>query len=300
MMAGSRTESRERRTVGLAGSAVAAVLWGFGGIFAALTFAPGLVLAFYRLWVGTVVFVVVLVATRRRLSWSLLKTTWLGGVLLAGDMAMFYSAVKTTSIVDVTVIGAFQPALVMVVSRRLFKERLARRDVAWIVLAMVGVAIAVIGPGVTNHREVVGDVLAVGSMVSFSAYWMASKHARQLSGALEYTTGVTFVAAAVMSPVVLVSGQSLGQIKLSDWWWIALLVVVPGSGHLVMNWAHRFVDASISSAISCLSPLISAVAAIPILSQPLTSLQVSGVLLGVGAIAVIAVRQRQPLESPVE
>jgi drug/metabolite transporter (DMT)-like permease len=60
------------------------------------------------------------------------------------------------------------------------------------------------------------------------------------------------------------------------------------------------VDASISSAISCLSPLISAVAAIPILSQPLTSLQVSGVLLGVGAIAVIAVRQRQPLESPVE
>jgi len=89
--------------------------------FAALTFAPGLVLAFYRLWVGTVVFVVILVATRRRLSWSLLKATWLGGVLLAGDMAMFYSAVKTTSIVDVTVIGA-STALVMVVSRRLSRR----------------------------------------------------------------------------------------------------------------------------------------------------------------------------------
>jgi drug/metabolite transporter (DMT)-like permease len=299
-MAGSRTSGIERRTVGLGGSVAAAVLWGFAGIFVALTYAPGLVLTFYRLWMGAAVFAVVLYGSGGRLSWSLLRATWLGGILLAGDMAMFYCAVKTTSIVDVTVIGALQPALVMIVSRRLFAERLARRDVGWIVLAMVGVAIAVIGPGVTNRHEVVGDVLAVGSMVSFSAYWMASKHARQLSGALEYTTGVTMVAAVVMAPVVVLSGQSLGQIRGSDWWWIALLVAVPGSGHLVMNWAHRFVDASISSAISCLSPLIAAIAAIPILGQPLTSLQVSGVLVGLVAIAVIAVHQRQPLESPVE
>ena len=299
-MAGSRTSGFERRTVGLGGSAAAAVLWGFGGIFAALTYAPGLVLTFYRLWMGAAVLAVILYTSRRRSSWALLRATWLGGIFLAGDMALFYSAVKTTSIVDVTVIGAFQPALVMVVSRHLFKERLARWDVVWILLAMVGVAIAIIGPGVSNRREVVGDLLAVGSMVSFSAYWMASKHARELSGALEYTTGVTTVAALVMTPIVLVSGQSLGQIRGGDWWWIALLVAVPGSGHLVMNWAHRFVDASISSAISCLSPLVSAVAAIPILGQPLTSVQVGGVVVGLGAIAVIAVRQRQPLESPVE
>jgi len=44
---------------------MAAVLWGFGSIFAALTFAPGLVLTFYRLWLGAALFCVVVYATGR-------------------------------------------------------------------------------------------------------------------------------------------------------------------------------------------------------------------------------------------
>lgn len=299
-MTGKNGSGADRRSMGLGGSAAAAVLWGFGGIFAALTYAPAMVLTFYRLWVGAAVLIVVLYATRRRLSWTALRATWMGGLLLVGDMALFYSAVKTTSIVDVTVIGAFQPALVMVVSRRLFGERIGRWDAAWIVVAMIGVAITVVGPGGPTHHRALGDLLAAGSLVSFSAYWMVSKHVRQRVGALEYTTGVMLWAAIAMTIVVAGARQPLGQIKSGDWLWITLLVGVPGSGHLVMNWAHRYVDASISSAISCLSPLIAAIVAIPILGQTLTVVQVGGVLVGLVAITVIAVRQRQPLETPLE
>jgi drug/metabolite transporter (DMT)-like permease len=67
-----------------------------------------------------------------------------------------------------------------------------------------------------------------------------------------------------------------------------------------MNWAHRYVDASVSSVVGCLSPLVAAVAAIPILGQSLSVLQVGGVLVGLGAIAVVAARHRQPAESPLE
>jgi len=227
-----------------------------------------------------------------------MRATWLGGIFLAGDMALFYSAVKLTSIVDVTVIGAFQPALVLIAARRLFGERMGRWDVAWIVLAMTGVAVAVLGPGVASHHQLIGDLLAVGTLVSFSAYWLVSKHARQLHDALEYTAGVTIMAAVAITPIVLLSSESLGHVKVGDWLWIFLLTVVPGSGHLVMNWAHRYVDASVSSAISCLSPLVAAVAAIPILGQPLSLVQVGGVLVGLAAIAVVAARHRQPAQSP--
>lgn len=290
----------DHRAIGLGASAMAAVLWGFGSIFVALTFAPGLVLTFYRLWLGAALFCVLVYATGRRLSTSLFGATWLGGILLAGDMALFYSAVKLTSIIDVTVIGAFQPALVMLAAPRIFGERLGRRDVGWILLAMVGVTVAVIGPGTTSHHEVVGDLLAVGSLVSFSAYWLVSKRARQEHGALEYTTGVTIMAALAVTPIVLVSGQSLARVELGDWFWISLLVVVPGGGHLAMNWAHRYVDASISSAISCLAPLVAAVVAIPVLGQGLTFVQVIGVTVGLAAISMIAMRQRLPALSPLE
>jgi drug/metabolite transporter (DMT)-like permease len=279
---------------------VAAVLWGFGAIFAALTFAPGLVLSFYRLWLGAALLAIIVLATGRRLSWATLRASWLGGVFLAGDMALFYSAVKVASVVDVTVIGAFQPVLVILAARRLFGERLARWDVLWIALAMVGVVVTVLGPGVKSGHQLLGDLLAVGSLLCWSAYWLVTKHARELHGALEYTFGVTMMAAVTVTPVVFLSGQSLGQVKLGDWTWIVLLAVVPGGGHLIMNWSHRYVDASISSVLGCLSPLVAAVAAIPILGQSLALFQLAGVLVGLGAIAAIAARHRQPTPSQLE
>lgn len=288
------------QTIGLVGSLLAAVLWGFGAIFAALTFAPGLVLSFYRLWLGAVLLAVISLVSGRPVTLTTLRASWLGGIFLAGDMALFYSAVKLASIVDVTVIGAFQPILVILAARRLFRERLGRWDVFWIALAMLGVLATVLGPGTAGKHQLLGDLLAVGSLLCWSAYWLVTKRAREIQGTLQYTAGVTIMAAAVITPVVLLSGQSLGHVRAGDWTWIVLLAVVPGAGHLIMNWAHRYVDASISSILGCLSPLVAAVAAIPILDQSLSVSQVMGVLVGLGAIAAVAARHRQPATSQLE
>jgi drug/metabolite transporter (DMT)-like permease len=276
------------------------VLWGFGAIFAALTYAPGLVLSFYRLWLGAGLLVIITYASGRRITLATLRASWLGGIFLAGDMALFYSAVKLASIVDVTVIGAFQPILVILAARRLFGERLGRWDVVWIALAMAGVLATVLGPGASGSNQLLGDLLAVASLLCWSAYWLVTKHARELHGAMEYTVGVTIMSAIVVTPIVFISGQSLSQVKVDDWTWIILLAVVPGSGHLIMNWAHRYVDASVSSILGCLSPLVAAVAAIPILGQSLTVSQIVGVLVGLAAIAAVAARHRQPTPSPLE
>jgi drug/metabolite transporter (DMT)-like permease len=296
----TRTGEPRRQAIGLGASALASVGWGFGAIFARLTFAPGLVLTFYRLWLGAALLVVLVYASGRRLSWAKLRAAFLGGVFLAGDMAMFFSAVKLTSVVDATVIGAVQPALVLVAARYLFAERMGRWDVVWIFVAIAGVSAAVIGPGVAGRHEMLGDLLAVGSLLSWSCYWLVSKHARGTQHALEYTTGVTLVAALALTPVVLVSGQSLGRVEAGDWLWIALLAVVPGGAHLAMNWAHRYVDASISSVIGSSNPIVAAAAAVVILGQPLTGLQVACGLVALGAITVVATRHRQPAESLLE
>ena len=86
----------------------------------------------------------------------------------------------------------------------------------------------------------------------------------------------------------------------TDWVWIALLALVPGSGHFVMNWAHRFVDASVSSAISCLSPLVASLVAIPILNQPLSAAQITGELIGLAAVIAVVVRNRPPTVPPTD
>jgi drug/metabolite transporter (DMT)-like permease len=117
---------------------------------------------------------------------------------------------------------------------------------------------------------------------------------------LEYTTGATITAALAVTLFVLVTAQHLGGISGGDWFWIFLLAIVPGSGHLLMNWAHRYVDASISSVIGNLSSLVAAVAAVVILGQVMTALQIVGVAIGLTAIAVVAYRQREPASTPLE
>lgn len=296
----TRLTAPRRQPIGLSASALAAVLWGFGGIFAVLISAPGLVLTFYRLWFGAALLVIVVYVSGRRLTWATMRASWLGGVFLAGDMATFFSAVKFTSVVDATVIGAFQPVLVLIAARHLFGERMGRWDVFWILFATAGVMVAVLGPGVTSHHQLIGDLLAVGSLLCWSAYWLVAKHARQMHDAMEYTAGVTISAAVAITPIVLLSGQSLGRVQAGDWLWIFLLAIVPGGAHLVMNWAHRYVEASVSSAISCLSPLVAAVAAMVILGQPLTVVQVCGVLVGLAAIAVVAARHIEPVGSQLQ
>ncbi len=290
----------DRRRAGIAASGVAAILWGFGGIFAVLISAPGLVLTFYRLWIGAALLIALLLGSGRKLSVATLRASWLGGLLLTGDFAMFFSSLKLTSVVDATVIGALQPVLVIVAARHLFGEKLRRRDIVWVAIAVLGVIIAVLGTGSHGHHQVEGDLLATGALVCWSAYWITSKHVRRSHDALQYSACVFLVAAIAVTPIVLISGESLRRVQSGDWLWIALLVTLPGSGHLVMNWAHRFVDASISSAISCLSPFVAAVAAAVILGQSLTVVQTGGVLIGLVAIAIIASRQRGVVERPPE
>ncbi len=296
----ARLTGTGRRAIGLGASVFAAVGWGFGAIFARLASAPGLVLTFYRMWLGAALLSIIVYASGRRLTRSTMRSSWLGGLFLAADMAMFFSAIKLTSVLDATVISAVQPALVLIAARPLFGERMGKWDVFWILVAVLGVASAVLGPGVASRHELFGDLLAVGAMLSWSAYWLVTKRAREVQNALEYTAGVTIVAAMTLTVIVLLSGESLGRVEAGDWLWISLLAVVPGSAHLLMNWAHRYVDASVSSVIGSSNPIVAAAAALVILGQPLTAIQVGGGLVGISAIAVVAARHRQPAESPIE
>jgi drug/metabolite transporter (DMT)-like permease len=291
---GSVAEKRPVR--GLTASALAAVGWGFAGIFANLAHAPGLVLTFYRTWLGAVVLTVAMVVSGRRMSWRLLWAATPAGLLLCGDMTMFFSAVKLTSVAVATVIGALQPALVLFVAGPMLGERVDRRMVTWTAIAIVGVAVIVIGAGVPTGGERLGDFLAVGSLVCWAGYFVASKQAAPSQDAISYTAAVTVVAAIGASVVLVCSSESLTHVHATDWTWIALLAVVPAASHVLLNWAHRHLDVAVQSVIGSANPIVASLAAWVILGQRLNALQIAGGVVGVGAITVVAARHAQVAE----
>ena len=143
---------------GVGAATAAMVAWGLSGILVVLTKEPGLAVALERLLLGVPFVGALLVLTRRRLDWSSFWRTVPGGVLLCGDVAMFFSAVKLTSIADATVIGALQPALVLFVAGPLFDEKPVRADFVWTAVAIAGVGVVVLGVGGTGSHQVLGDL----------------------------------------------------------------------------------------------------------------------------------------------
>jgi drug/metabolite transporter (DMT)-like permease len=281
---------------GLTASALATVGWGFAGVFADLAHAPGLVLTFYRTWLGALLLTAAMVVSGRRMSWRLLWAATPGGLLLCADMSLFFSAVKLTSIAVATVIGALQPALVLFVAGPLFGERVDRRMVGWTALATVGVVVIVVGAGAPTGGERLGDFLAAGALVCWAGYFVATKRAAPGYDALSYTAAVTVVAAIGASAVLFCSSESLTRVRSSDWIWIALLAVVPAFSHVLLNWAHRHIDVAVQSVIGSANTIVAALAAWVILGQRLNALQILGGAVGVGAIMVVAARSGQLAE----
>ncbi len=287
------------RSAGFVGASLAAVAWGFAGILAALTTCSGITASFWRLLIGACFYSVALAVKRRRLSAAVLRACVPGGLFLAGDVVFFFSAIKLTSIAIVSVIGAMQPVVVSLAARRLFAERRTGWDLTWMAVAIGGVVLTVVGTSSARPDRLSGCLLAAVSMLCWSAYWIVSKRARASYGSLEYTAGVTFVALIVLVPVTLISDHGVGHLTAGDWLPLLLIAVIPGGGHLVMNWVHRYMAASLSSIIGNLNTLVAAVAAVPILGQSLTPVQGLGVVVALGGVIALAILRRGEGTFPV-
>jgi len=292
--------STRATTPGLTAVGIATVAWGFSAVMVKLTPAPALVIAFWRLWMASAMLVALCAATGRKMPWPVWKAGIIPGVLLCADMTLFFSALQHTSVAEVTIINALQPAVVILLARPLFGERLARSTAALTAVALAAVTLVVLGGGLPSSHHLTGDLLATGSMLAWTGYWLASKHAREHVAALEFTAAVTVAASLTVTPVLFIAGQSPAHVKAGAWIWFVLLAIVPGSAHVLVNWAHRFVDVSLSSVIVASNPIVAVIGAVALLHQHVGPTQVVGGAVALGAIALVVWRTQQPASSPLE
>jgi drug/metabolite transporter (DMT)-like permease len=273
------------RVTRLGGSAVLVAVagWAMTNLILKVTHAAALTFAFYRLWLGGAIMLVALAVIRRRLTWGMILASAPGGVIFGLNVALFFSALKATNVADVLVIQALQPALVLVVAGRMFGERITRYDVWWTLASVAGVVLVTVGSSGTPAWSLRGDVYAVGSLACWTLYFLVSKRARRRVPATEYMTTVTLLAAAVVTPLALGSGQSLGGLRWQDWAWLGVFLVAAQGGHVLVAWAHAQVDVSISSLLLLAQPVIAVIGAAVLLDERIRALEILG-----GAVVILA------------
>src|SRR5262245_14837266 len=286
------SEMPRRPTAGIVAVLVAVSVWGSVAIVARkVDQIDGLVLGFHRLWIGAAATLVVFFATGRRLTAETMRLAVPGGIAFALDIVLFFSALKHTTIANATMVAAFQPALVLLIAGRMFGEPVTRAIVTWSAIAIGGVAIVVYGSSGAPVWSVGGDLLAVGALFAWTAYFVASKQAVRTIPPFDYLTALLVIATVAVAPLALLSGQRLDPGGASAWALIALLAIGSGGfGHLLINWAHSHVDLAIMSLLTLAVPVVAVLSAWAFLDESVAPVQLIGMLVVLLALAAVSVQ----------
>jgi drug/metabolite transporter (DMT)-like permease len=278
--------------LGVAAIGVAVTSWGLTGVLIKSLDIGAIAIAFWRFGTFAVVLAVVHQVRGGRFTLSLMRKTLPAGALLAGDVILFFTAIKLTAIVNATTIGALQPLLIAGVAARFFGERIRRRELIAAALAITGVVVIVTQSAGTPEWNGWGDLAAVGALCSWSTYFIVAKRGGSNFTPVEFTIGTGLWVAIFALPVGLIAGQDMGLPARSEWVPLIALLTVGGLfGHMLMNWAIPRVALWLSSTMTLFTPVVSSVAAWVWLDEPLTTLQVLAMLVVVMALAVIVSAQ---------
>jgi len=285
--------------------AVAVATWGVSNVVIKLVGVTGMVASFYRLsFALPLLWIIVLLSptVRARLDRNWAWHCLIGGILFSLHQLLFFNGLKYTSVANVSIIGALQPVLVLVVAGPWFGEIVGRRE-AWLSLfAIAGTVVAVTGGHGVPSWTPFGDGLAVANLFAFTAYFLWSKRVRSSVGATEYIAGMTTVAALVITITCIGSEQDLGSPQGSDWLMLVFLAFVPGTiGHFLSNWAHAHTTAFTMSMMFLAVPVVAATGAYFFAGEAISTQQLVGGAVTLGAIAAMIAlpRRAQPVATPL-
>lgn len=291
----SQGESR----LGAAGALTGVVLWAVGNVIIAGGPMTGLTLAFWRSWIAVAVYAIVLYGRGGRLHRKDLTHVWQGGIAYSLDIATFFVALTMTSLAIATTLSALQPIGILVVSALVLRQRATADQLLLTLVAVAGTITVVLGAGTTGQSSMWGNFWALAALFFWIWYFVGSKSARGHLDVLDYQLWISIIAGVILLPISLVVGDGVwGDIwpagtKLADFWAAGVIVVVSGSGHLLMNWAHAHTKLIVTSVITLLGPPLGSILALVFLDQRLTWIQWVGIAITVAALAAFLWRDNQ-------
>lgn len=277
----------------------AAVTASLGGVFL-YSLSPVLVrqselsgpaFSFWRMLLAVPVLAVAAAVMRRRAptppatggTWLLLA----GGLGLAANQLFTMSALKLTSVANVTLIGTLAPLIVGGAAALLLAERQPRTVWLWTMVAMAGAAFVVVAAAGGVRADLWGIVLALSGVVAFTGFMLAARHSRRtLSSFLLWTT---ITGSLVLVGYVTITRTDVTVTASDDV--VRLLLVVFGSatvGHALFTWSLRATSAGFGAAMRLTQPLMASAIAWVLLNEPVATAQWWGgaiILIGVAGVA---------------
>ena len=227
------------------------------------------------------------------------RPTILAGLAFAGDLFFWHLSIVHTSVANATFFATSAPLWVVLFGWLLFRERVSVAVLFGLGLCLLGGASLVwqslrLAPG-----HVSGDLFGIITGIFFGLYFLAVRAARGGVGAARVTFEMSVIAAAILGVVAI--GFEYQFLPRSAAGWGALLslaLVSHAGGQGLLSYALGLLPAVFSSLVIFLEAIVAALAALLILGEPVSALQVLGGLLIVAGIWVARPRRAAVRATP--
>ncbi len=268
-VAAAHAASRRRALLGW----VAAIVgWSASTLFVRAAHANALVFATWRLWLAVPVLGGLVLLRRRRghrtpgRPAGVSRGRWLlvvvgAGALFVGGVVTTFAAIGRTSLLDVTLIGALQPVLIVGFAVAFLGERARASHLVRGAVAVAGTALVALS-GASGGAAVSGDLLALAAMVLGAAWFLYGRVLRDRFAVdpLVFMLGVLGSGAVLMTVLTLATVGHLG-LGAAAIGFAAATMVTGTTAHVLVVWAHRYLPTSVSAPLLLAEPPLVGLAA---------------------------------------
>lgn len=271
------------------------VMWGGNAVTAKYVVGelPPITTAFFRFaMVSIVLLAVVWLAEGRKCLPG--RTKWPGIIALGltgifGHNLFVYTGVKYSTATNMSLLATINPVVTACLAAVFLRERLSRRQVAGVGLALIGVLFVVTKGDwriITGLQFNIGDVLLALAPAAWAAYSVIGRKVMQGLSPLAATAWASLVGSFFLLAAAVAEGFT-GTIALSPLGWLSMLYMIFGSGVIAFYlWNHgvAVIGPSRAAAFMNIIPLAGMFLAAVLLKEAIGWQQLTGAALIIGGV----------------
>jgi len=285
LTARSRSLPVERRAIFAV--VVAVVLWSASSLFVRAAHSDALVFTTWRLWFALPPLALI-VATRARQRgvpmWPIdvSRARWMAlmfgaGAFFLSGAATAFAAFGMTRLLDVTLIGALQPVLIIAFAVAFLGESISRGHITRALIGIVATIVVATAASSSGSWSLAGDVVAVVSLVLNAGWFLYGRVLRTnfVIDPFAFMLGTLTSAAILATPLAVLVHGTL-RITAGGMFFAACTMVSGTTAHVLMVWAHRYVPTSLSSPLLLGEPPLVAAGAWVCFHEALGPVEIAG------------------------
>jgi drug/metabolite transporter (DMT)-like permease len=254
---------------------------GLAPIFARFSDVGPLATGGYRMAIAVLSSGLILAASRRvtgvKPGRADLAVGALAGLLFAGDLACYLTALTLTSVAHATLLINLAPVFAILGGWLLLKERPARETLVGMGVALSGAALLALAGRGSSVVTLEGDLIALAGALFYGAYLVALKRARASVSpqALMMVSGTT--GALVLLPLSLLIGEAAVPATLTGILaLVALGTIAHSLGHGLISQSFSVLPVGYASVVLLVQPTVAAVVAWFVFDEHMSGLELVG------------------------